>query len=109
MITAKKAFEKSKIGYDNYINRVKEIVKNELENYIAEKIEIATAAGHFFIFYWREFTWFAHQTIAPQDYILILGEKLQSLGYKIITIDGNKDIKIEIYWDQEEEEEEDNG
>lgn len=46
MITAKEAFEKSKIGYDNYINNVKEIVKNELENYIVEKIEIATNVGH---------------------------------------------------------------
>ena len=110
MITAKQAFKKSKIGYGNYINRVKEIVKNELENDIAEKIETAMGVGHFFIFYWRDFTWFAQQTIAPEDYILILKEKLQSLGYKVIAIDGNTNIKIEIYWDQEEEEEEeDNG
>ena len=52
MITAKEAFKKSKIGYDNYINNVKEIVKNELENYIMTRINIATDIGHFAAEYW---------------------------------------------------------
>ena len=106
MITAKEAFEKSKIGYDNYVNNVKEIVKNELENYIVEKIEIATGVGIFTAEYWWSLSWFEDQNIKPEDFLLYMKSELEFFGYEVDISHNEERGIIWIYWDMEEE---DNG
>lgn len=106
MITAKEAFEKTKIGYDNYINKVKKIVKDELENYITEKIEIAINAGNFTSDYWWSLSWFEDQNIRPEDFLNYMKYDLEFFGYKVETYHNEERGIIWIYWDVEEE---DNG
>ena len=108
MITAKEAFKKSTIGYDNYINNVKEIVKNELENYIAEKIEITTGVGRFATDYWWGLSWFEDQNINLEDFLHYMKCELEFFGYEVNISHNEERAIIWIYWDQEEEEE-DNG
>lgn len=103
MITAKEAFEKSKIGYDNYINNVKKIVKDELENYIVEKIEIATGIGDFTAQYWWSLSWFKAQNIDPEDFLHYMECELEFFGYEINIFHNEERGIVWIYWDMEEE------
>ena len=103
MITAKEAFKKSQLGYENYMNHLKEIVKNELENYITEKIELAINRGAFSTEYWWSVGWFEDQAIFLDDFLTCLEKELEFFGYKTFTSQNEECGIIWIDWDQEEE------
>ena len=105
MITAKEAFRRSDIGHENYISNVKEIVEHELEDYLAEKIELATNKGIFSTEYWWSLSWFEDQEVDPQDFLHLLCSQLELYGYTVNISQTEERGTIWIYWDHIEEEE----